>query len=168
MLAHILTCDLVERLAVQARSQHGNSLMKARIARRERTVCPQKGQVDPQGLSLEDAGQLARQRVRHRPVEIADGFVPGDGAITENDQQRLWRLVGDPIFDFALTLFRPRIVWRGQKDEKTRLGECRLDGAGKVMSCGKARSVAKQVDRTQLPPWFGKAVESRLQRRRQL
>src|SRR5262249_43428067 len=168
MLADVLAGDLVERLAVQPRRQHRDTLLKAWIGARYLLTGFGPAEVKPQRLGPERAGKAAGQSVGRSPVEIARVLVPPDRAFGEHDQQRFRRPLGNPKIDLALAPFRLRRAGGGEKDEKPGLGEGGLDRLGQVVGGGEAGAVAKDADRAQLPPRLGEAVECRLQRGREL
>jgi len=87
VLAHLLTRELVFRLAVKRGCELGDRIAKLRMVERQMIVVVCPPEVDVARLFGERAAQDIRQRVRARPIKIVRGVVPNQVAISETDQK---------------------------------------------------------------------------------
>ena len=97
------------------------------------------------------------------PPKIAGRFVPGELTVGEADQQRVDRVVLEPIRDFLVDPFGSGGFRRSEEDKMTRLPERLLDRRPEVRRGSEAGVVAEQPQRPAPVPRLTELLDCRLQ-----
>ena len=162
LLPEILAFNFFFGDLTDGRRKRGDLVPESGIAQGKARIPPGPGHVQVLGLGCKNT---AKRGVRSGGggAEITAAVVPDPGAISEDDQQMIRALAGNPMVDLFANPLRPGSLRRGQQDKPARCVKRGPDAGPQSRAGSQAGLVPEHLHGAAAVPWLRQLLQAPLQ-----